>query len=692
MCAHSSRENVRVANRIALSCIVATVAFWAYTQTLLPGVDPGDTGGFQAAVLWPEVSARQAYPLYYGLARPFVAASAPDNPARALNLFSAVCAAAAVGLLVFLCASVTRSLAGGAVAGGLLAFSYTFWTQAVIAEVYALHLALIGLCLVTLYAYAAKPTTARLAIFFGVYALAFGNHLTMILLLVPCAIFLLHATPTPRDLFTPSVVAIALIAVAVGAMQYSPNFLSVWRSFDAPASWTERVAAFWFDTTKQDWRNSMVLGIEANQASDRLAMWWFDARQQFGVAGLALAATGVIGIWRMSRRWAVAAVTAYALTTLFALTYNVGDTHVFFLPGHFLTAFSAGAAVAWLSRLWGEPQHPPEAGPADRGRGPRRARLRGGVPWSARLGLGFRRMAAATGIAAAFIYVGWRGWSTWPAVDRHADRRGEQLIALLTLGIGERDALFVSQMNWQLENVLLYTGRYLRPDLAWTRLGDVMAHWPFLVEDNQRIGRDVVVNAQAAADIVGAYGPRYPLIEDAALPVPSLVEAAAEVPRGMPYVLSVLTPPREDRLDPKALAAALDTLTAGKVTSRTGLAFEVFAGVAGEGPQIHRSSNRPFTEQFHVLEEPFTVRMDSWLPSDTFRRAGFGHVLRGRDQVMTLERGINLVWLGRTGLPSPPHYSASLFAAQPRYRLLAAPRLARGRAQGSGLRPKRPQG
>lgn len=634
-----------MANRIALSCIVATVAFWAYTQTLLPGVDPGDTGGFQAAVLWPEVSARQAYPLYYGLAKPFVAATAPANPARALNLFSAVSAAAAVGLLVFLCASVTRSLAGGAVAGGLLAFSYTFWTQAVIAEVYALHLALIGLCLVALHAYAARPTTVCLAIFFGVYALAFGNHLTMILLLVPFGVFLLQATPAARDLFKPSIIAIALIAIAVGALQYSPNFMSVWRSFDAPASWTERVAAFWFDTTKQDWRDQMVLGIQANQAGDRLAMWWFDARQQFGVAGLALAATGVIGLWRMSRGWAVLVATAYALDALFALTYNVGDTHVFFLPGHFMTAFSAGAAIAWMAH------------------------------WR---GSGIRRVAAVAAIATTFIYAGWRGWSTWPAVDRHADRRGEQVIARLTLGVSERDALFVSQMNWQLENVLLYTGRHLRPDLAWTRLGDVMPHWPFLVEDNQRIGRDVVVTAQAAADIVAAYGPAYPLIEDAALPVPGLEEAAAAVPRGMPYVLSVLTPPREEHLNPEALAGALDTLTGGNGLAPTGLAFEVFAGVAGERPHVHRASNRPFTERFQIFDEPLTVRMDSWLPSDTFRRAGFGHVLRGRDHVMMLERGVNLVWLSQNGLPSLPYYAASLFAFQPRYRLPAAtPQLAR---------------
>jgi hypothetical protein len=73
-----------------------------------------------------------------------------------------------------------------------------------------------------------------------------------------------------------------------------------------------------------------------------------------------------------------------------------------------------------------------------------------------------------------------------------------------------------------------------------------------------------------------------------------------------------------------------------------------------------------------VLDESLTVRMDSWLPSDTFRRAGFGHVLRGREHVMIIERGVNLVWFGRDGAASQPFYWASLFAAQPRFRLPAA--------------------
>ena len=646
-------------SRIALSWIVATLAFWAYTQTLLPGVDPGDTAGFQAAVLWPEVSARQAYPLYYNLARQFVLAAAPADPARALNLFSAIWAAAAVGLLVFVCASVTGSLAGGVVAGGLLAVSYTFWSQAVIAEVYTLHLALVAMCLVLLYAYAARPTMVRLALFFGIYALAFGNHLSMILLLVPFAVFLLQTTPGSARLSKRSVIAIALGGIALGALQYAPNFMSVWAAFDAPAGLASRVAAFWFDTTKQDWRDQMVLAVQTTQAPNRLAMWWFDARQQFGAIGLALAAVGTFGLWRTSRRWAILALTAFAINAAFALTYNVGDTHVFFLPGHFMTAFCAGAGVAALFRMWGGPGEIRLASP---GPGPRRARLRGGVPWLA---------ARVIVVVGAICYVAWRGWTTWPAVDRHTDRRAEHMIAGLSLGVSEREALLVSEMNWQMENVLLYTQRHLRPDLAWVRLGDVVSHWPFLVEDNHRIGRDLVLTPRAAANVVAAYGAAYPVIPDAALPIRTLEQAADAVPAGTPYVLTVLTPLMEEYLDPDALAAAVRSLTGGNA-SVAGAAFEVFAGVAGESAQYHRASDRPFTDRVQVLEESLTVRMDSWLPSDTFRRPGFGHVLRGREHVMIIERGVNLVWFGRDGAASQPFYWASLFAAQPRFRLPAA--------------------
>jgi hypothetical protein len=81
---------------------------------------------------------------------------------------------------------------------------------------------------------------------------------------------------------------------------------------------------------------------------------------------------------------------------------------------------------------------------------------------------------------------------------------------------------------------------------------------------------------------------------------------------------------------------------------------------------------------FRLLDDPFTVRMESWLPSDTFRRAGFGHVIRGREHVLTIERGVSFVWFDRNAQPSNPVYAASVYAPGERYRISSvSPSLAR---------------
>jgi hypothetical protein len=76
--------------------------------------------------------------------------------------------------------------------------------------------------------------------------------------------------------------------------------------------------------------------------------------------------------------------------------------------------------------------------------------------------------------------------------------------------------------------------------------------------------------------------------------------------------------------------------------------------------------------RFRLLDEPLTLHLDGWLPFETFRRPGFGHLLRGRERLLTIERGLSLVWLGRDGRPSAPRYAAGLFAPQPRLRVPAA--------------------
>lgn len=637
--------------RLVVAVAAAALACWAYTSTLLPGVDLGDTGAFQAAVLWPETSARVAYPLYYALARPFVRAVSPDRPARGLNLFSAVSAAAAVGLLTWVVAAIAHSPAAGVTAGLFLASSFTFWTQAVIAEVYTLHLALVAATLVALYRYQASPTTARLAQVFAVVALSFGNHLLTVLLLVPFGVFVWLVRPRPLALPRPLVLALGGLIAALGALQYGGNLAASWSDVRAPSDWRDRLAAFWFDTTKSDWRDTMVLGIGAAQLPERAAMWAWDARQQFGWPGLVLAIFGLAQLWRHSRPWAVLILLGYLVSAAFAFTYNVGDPHVFFLPAHFFTACAAGSALAFgRSNL---------QCPASDARGPSAAESRASSGAGRRA---FRSMATLL----LFAYIAWRGWETWPAVDRSHDRRADALLAALTAGLTDRDAVLVTHLDWQLENALLYWARHERIDLAWTRLADILLHFPFFVRDNRAIGRDVVLTPLAAAEVAATYGPAYRTEPERSLPPPA--ERLARIPPGTPYVAALLAPPRAHLDSDRELRAAVMKLIGRDVSSRMNAPYEVWAGLTGQPPQFHRASLRPFVARISLDGEAVTIRLDAWLRFDAFRRGGFGRVLHRYKPVLILERGLNIVWFESTGRPAHT-YVAGLYAPEPRFRM-----------------------
>jgi hypothetical protein len=263
--------------------------------------------------------------------------------------------------------------------------------------------------------------------------------------------------------------------------------------------------------------------------------------------------------------------------------------------------------------------------------------------------------------------------STWLIDSNHlnqsiSDRRGEDLVAQVTGGLTAQNALLVSQLEWDQDDALLYASRHGHSDLAWVRLTEVLPHFPYLVRDNHAIGRDVVLTAGAATTVVAAYGGILPVEQDAASTARRLADVVRTMPPGSPYVLSVLTPIASQAHDAADLDSVLGQLTGGRIQTTSGAPYEVLAGVSQTAPAFHLSSRRPFHQRLSLLGDAFTLRMDAWLPTDTFRRGGFGHVLRDRERVLFIERGVSLVWFAANGTPQVV-YAAGPYAPEPRFRI-----------------------
>src|SRR5262249_47904374 len=297
-------------------------------------------------------------------------------------------------------------------------------------------------------------------------------------------------------LFPPAVSGLAATAAAAGASQYLWNLRTLWFMPDPPESIGAALRTFWFDVTKTDWRDTMVLNVPQSMLRDHAAMYWFDLRQQFGWPIVIVAAAGALVLAR--RRWRVGMLIRliYAINFAFAFSYNVGGTHVFYLPSHLAVALLSGAAVA------------------------------------------SSRKAAPYAAVVLAVYAAARGYRDFPALDRSGDERAVRLLDSLTRDVDDRSSILLVDLNWQVANGLAYSTRVVTPQAAAARMRDVLLYAPALVHDNVEAGRSVVLAGAARELLAGSYGPMFNPKSDAR--PPTLDEVVDGIPGGTRYVMCVL--------------------------------------------------------------------------------------------------------------------------------------------------------
>jgi hypothetical protein len=631
--------------RVTIAVLVGLGAFALYFSTLLPGFDFGDTPSFQVMAGSAAITPRDGYPLYFAFGSLFTWLT-PD-PAYALNLASAAAAAIGCGLTALLAFELSGSLLASITAAVAFGGSYTFWSQSVIAEVYALHIALVALTLLLLLHWEQRPGVGRLALFFAAYAAAFGNHLSMILLLPGCTLFLLLAAPGGwRRVVTPRIIVLAAGIAAVAAFQYWWNLRTLWLLAQPPSTLTEALRTFWFDVTKSDWRDTMVLEVPPSMTLERIRMYGFDLMQQFGWLFPAVA---VVGFYRLARQHGTRAVllgAAFAVNLIFALGYSVGDSHVFFLPSHLMIALLVAPGLVHLEHLV--------------------AGLIAATTSSTIVRTAARRLVLLLALAVAGVHL----YREYPALDRSGDRRPQQLLDALAAGLTDRNAVLFTDLNWQVQNGLTYYAAKTRTNLAVAGLNDVLLYAPALFADNHAIDRDVVVTTRARDRLITSYGPLFAFDADERASAPRLSDIVQALAPGSRYVLCVLRPTRDFVIDGDDLTGALTALTNGHPPAVPSRDYVAVTGIAGEPVPAVVSGDRPFRHTAVVGGVAVDLRMESWLAFDTIRRMGFGQVVVGRQHTLVVERGVSFAAFEADGRPIQTAYSANIFAPQRRWRVV----------------------
>jgi len=351
----------------ALAFLAGGMALLIYVRTLTPGLLAGDGGEFQAlAYLWGH-SHPTGYPVYLTLARLFTFLPTGELAYR-VNLFSAVMAAVAVAGVYVNGRLLTRYRLISFVGALAIAISPTFWSQALIAEVYTAGAAFIVWIIAALLCWQATGSQCALFIVGLLGGLSLGVHMSVALLAPAVVLFLLLPTGKIKNwkseiksllfnLKSPilgGLVGLALSVVLFLLMNWNNPTASYFTSVTNPSrsAWglsSDQIdGAFerllWGWQAKQFQTFMWETAVFQQQAID----YWENLPSQLPMLLIISAFVGVIVLIIKQWQTAVFFLIALAIQLLYFFNYAIWDLYVFFIPSYLLLTLLAIAGMGGI--------------------------------------------------------------------------------------------------------------------------------------------------------------------------------------------------------------------------------------------------------------------------------------------------------------------------------------------------------
>ncbi|MEW5957923.1 MAG: DUF2723 domain-containing protein [Chloroflexota bacterium] len=341
-----------------------------YMVTLAPTVLEADAGEFQFVPWLPGIAHPTGYPLYTLLGWAWSHALVAGEVAWRLNLLSAALAAVTIGLLYGLArqwlavalpdtppAGQTLGAAGVAL---FFALTPTFWSQALVAEVYSLHSLLLTAILWLALRWREQQCDLQsrtgywLTLTIG---LSLTHHRTTVLLLPALALLWWLRRPAGRPLYNRRTWA------GHGLLLVLPLLLYLYLPLIAPFTpyatlrlSQSQVLTLYDNSWRGFWQH--VLGsvfsgaVQPTSAGpERLGLAWQLMRQEIGWPGILLAAFGLASLGQR-RRLDLLGLTglSWAAFVAFNLVYFIGDVFVLFIPAWLILSLWLGLGALALSR------------------------------------------------------------------------------------------------------------------------------------------------------------------------------------------------------------------------------------------------------------------------------------------------------------------------------------------------------
>ncbi len=349
----SSVEQTFDRRALHAALLAAVPALLVYLRTLAPTIAAWDAGDFATSAYTFGIAHPPGYPLYTLLGFLITHVVPVGDVGFRMNLLSALSATAAVGFTAALAASVSRDMWAGVFAGWLVAFSSAWWSQAVVAEVYALNCLFFAAVWWLLVRWREQRVARSLFVAAFVFGLGLAHHLS-IAMSAP-AILLLLLWSLKRAPFRWSWVPVCVGLLLIGPLLYLVILVRAPQdpayNFGNPEGWTRfiyhvRAQAYYFrlvDIQSAIWlRRFLDVG--------RVVV------EELGWPGTVAAVAGLVVLARRNLALAASVVAIVIAYSAYTAAYRIPDIRVYYLPILIVMAVCASVLLAAVrARLGARP-------------------------------------------------------------------------------------------------------------------------------------------------------------------------------------------------------------------------------------------------------------------------------------------------------------------------------------------------
>ena len=333
-----------------------------YMSSVPDGPGSGDEAEFQVLSHQFGVAHAPGHAVYIAIGK--LATLLPiGSVAYRVNLLSALSAAVAVATVFLAARAAATSRVASVIGSIILALSLTFWSYAVVAEVYTLGAACLATVWALLFGWARTGTARQLFAAGVVGALGAGVDTGIALQAPACALFVWQRRQSGsheiRTAFLGAATGATASALAlIGSVLHAPP-ANVFDAIYRPASsqWglavdhlSSHIHQLIFIFTARPWRFAMfnwdLARLRANDYLTRLPV-------EFGGVGLLLIAMGAYVLCKKEKSLALVFALAVGACWLFTWTYRIPDIEGFYIPGYVVLALVAAKGAEDLAQWCG---------------------------------------------------------------------------------------------------------------------------------------------------------------------------------------------------------------------------------------------------------------------------------------------------------------------------------------------------